>query len=129
MIQDEELVLIDMPEVAMGPPICDMAIVYRNMISAPQNRPEAIESIVGMPAELIRIAGNLFFMKHTGITDPVVLSDYYNKLELLCAVSLTLVPGGGSEWAMKSAPIMMDKHLRGVVIPNAQTICNLYKTL
>ena len=82
-----------------------------------------------MPVNLIREAGDLFFMKYTGITDPAALSDYYKKLELLCAVSLTLVPGGGSEWAIKSAPIMMDKHLRGVVIPNAQIIRNLYKAL
>ena len=129
MIQNGELVLIDMPEMTMGPPICDLVVVYRNMISAPQNKPDDIERVVGMPAELILKAGNLFFMKYTGITDPTALSEYYKKLELLCAVSLTLVPGGGSEWAMKIAPFFMDKHLRGVVIPNAQTIRNLYKTL
>ena len=78
---------------------------------------------------LIREAGDLFFMKYTGITDPKELSDFYKKLDLLCAVSLTLVPAGGSEWAIRNAPIMMDKHLRGVVIPNAQTICDIYKML
>lgn len=129
MIQDGELVLIDMPEVTMGPPICDLVVVYRNMISAPQNSPDDIERVVGMPAELILKAGNLFFMKYTGITDPAALSVYYKQLELLCSVSLTLVPGGGSEWAMKIAPFFMEKHLRGIVIPNAQTIRNLYKTL
>lgn len=129
MIQDGELVLIDMPEMTMGPPVCDLAVVFRNMISAPQNRPDAIESVVGMPAELVRKAGDLFFMKYTGITDPAALSEYYKKLDLLCAVSLTMVAGGGSEWAMKTAPFMIEKHLRGVIIPNAQTIRCLYKTL
>ena len=37
-------VLIDMPEVTMGPPICDLVAIFRDMISAPQNQPDAISS-------------------------------------------------------------------------------------
>ena len=74
MIQDGELLLIDMPEVTMGPPICDLVSVFRNMISAPNSQPALIEQSVGMPAEMI-----------------------------------------------------MNNLLRPVVIPNAQTICELYK--
>ena len=129
MIQNGELVLIDMPEVTMGPPICDLAVIYRNMISGPQNRPDAIESVMGMPPDMMQKAGDLFFMKYTGVTDPAVLAEYYKKLDLLCAVSLTLIPAGGSEWALKTAPMMMDRHLRGVVIPNAQTIREILKAL
>lgn len=129
MLQDGELVLIDMPEVTMGPPICDLVAIFRDMISAPQNKSDAIEYSVGMPAELILKAGNLFFMKYTGITDPAALGEYYKKLGLLYAVNVTLVPGGGSERAMKNAPIIMDKLLRGVVIPNEQAIRYLYKVL
>lgn len=129
MIQDGELVLIDMPEVTMGPPICDLVAIFRDMVSAPQNNSDAIEYSVGMPNELILKAGNLFFMKYTGITDPAVLGEYYKKLGLLYAVNVVLVPGGGSERAMKNAPIIMDKLLRGVVIPNEQAIRYLYKTM
>ena len=129
MLQDGELVLIDMPEVTMGPPICDLVAIFRDMISAPQNQPDAIEYSVGMGAELIQKAGNLFFMKYTGISDPAALGEYYKKLGLLYAVNVVLVAGGGSERAMKSAPIIMDKLLRGVVIPNEQVIRHLYKIL
>ena len=129
MLQDGELVLIDMPEVTMGPPICDLAAIFRDMVSAPQNRPDAIESSVGMSAELIQKVGNLFFMKYTGITDPAALGEYYKKLGLLYAVNVVLAAGGGSERAMKSAPIIMDMLLRGVVAPNEQAIRQLYKAL
>ena len=43
MLQDNELVLIDMPEVTMGPPVCDLVAIYRDMISAPQNTASVIE--------------------------------------------------------------------------------------
>ena len=36
---------------------------------AQKNQSEIIEQSVGMPADLIQKAGNLFFMKYTGITD------------------------------------------------------------
>ncbi len=129
MIQDGELVLIDMPEVTMGPPVCDLVAIFRDMISAPRNKSDAIEYSVGMPAELILKAGNLFFMKYTGITDPAALGEYFKKLGLLYAVNVSLVPGGGSERAMQNAPLIMDKLLRGVVIPNEQAIRRLYKAL
>lgn len=129
MIQDGELVLIDMPEVTMGPPFCDLTAIYRDMISAPQNKSDAIEYSVGMPAEQILKAGNLFFMKYTGITDSAALDEYYKKLGLLYAVNVALVPGGGSERAMQMAPFIMDNLLRGVVIPNEQAIRYLYKTM
>ena len=129
MIQDGELVLIDMPEVTMGPPICDLVAIFRDMISAPQSTPDIIEGSVGMSAELIQKVGNLFFMQYTGITDPAALGEYFKKLGLLYAVNVSLVPGSGSERAMQNAPFIMDKLLRGVVIPNEQTIRQLYKVL
>ncbi len=129
MIQDGELVLIDMPEVTMGPPICDMVAIFRDMISAPQNKSDAIEYTVGMDAELIQKVGNLFFMKYTGISDPAALGEYYKKLGLLYAMNVVLVVGSGSERAMKSAPMIMDKLLRGVVIPNERAIRALYRSM
>lgn len=54
MIQEGELVLIDMPEVTMGPPVCDLVSIFRDMISAPAGAEAAtIEKSVGMPAQLI----------------------------------------------------------------------------
>ncbi|MBQ9721369.1 MAG: phosphotransferase, partial [Oscillospiraceae bacterium] len=129
MIQNGELVLIDMPEVTMGPPICDLVAIFRDMISAPQNKPEAIEFSVGMPVEQIIKAGNLFFTKYTGITDPAALGEYFKKLGLLYALNVVLVVGAGSERAMQIAPIIMDTLLRGVVVPNEQAIRQLYKTM
>ena len=129
MIQNGELVLIDMPEVTMGPPVCDLVSIFRDMISAPRNSPESIEYSVGMPADMILKAGNLFFMKYTGITDPAALEGYFKKLGLLSAVNITLVAGSGSERAMKMADSIMNRLLRGVVIPNEQAIRALYRAM
>jgi aminoglycoside phosphotransferase (APT) family kinase protein len=130
MIHDGELVLIDMPEVTMGPPICDLVSVYRDMISAPQgNSAHHIEHSVGMPADLIVKAGNMFFKKYTGITDDAELQEYYKKLGLMYAFNVVLIAGAGSETATKMAPFIMDKLLRGVVIPNEQAIRYLFRSM
>ncbi len=129
MIQDGELVLIDMPEVTIGPPICDLVSIFRDMISAPQNTPDVIEGSVGMPAEMILKTGNIFFMKYTGITDPKELEEYYKKLGLLYAFNVTMVPGAGSERAMARADAIMNNLLRPVVIPNEKTIRYLFQTM
>ena len=127
MIQDGELLLIDMPEVTMGPPICDLVSVFRDMISAPNSQPALIEQSVGMPAEMIMKVGNLFFMKYMGITDGAALEQLYQKLKLLYAFNVSLILGTGSERARNAADTIMNNLLRPVVIPNAQTICELYK--
>ena len=129
MIQNGELVLIDMPEVTMGPPICDLVSIFRDMISAPQTQSGIIEGSVGMPSELISKAGNLFFMKYTGITDPAALGEYFKKLGLLYAFNVTLVPGSGSERAMQMGDTIMNNLLRPTVIPNEQAIRHLLKTM
>ena len=129
MIQDGELVLIDMPEVTMGPALCDLTAIFRDMISAPKTSPEIIEKSVGMPAEMIIKAGNMFFMKYNGFKDGTQLEEYYKKLGLLYAFNVVLVPGGGSERAMKSADRIMNNLLRGIVIPNEQAIKGLFRTM
>ena len=129
MIQDGELVLIDMPEVTMGPPICDLVSIFRDMISAPQNSASIIEKSVGMPADLILKAGNLFFMKYTGITDPAELGEYFKKLGLLFAFNVSLVPGSGSERSMTMAEHIINNLLRPIVIPNEQAIRHLFQTM
>ena len=127
MIQDGELVLIDMPEVTMGPPICDLVSIYRDMLSAPKTT--VMEQSAGMPAELILKAGNLFFQKYTGITDSAELEAYYKKLGLLQAFNVALVPGSGSERAMQMGDVIMNNLFRPIVVPNEQTIQNLFRTM
>jgi uncharacterized protein (TIGR02172 family) len=130
MINDGELVLIDMPMISQGPPICDLVATYRDMIVAPSGeQAKHIERSVGMPAEMCLKVGNLFFMKYTGITEPEQLKAYYQKLGLLFAFNTVMICGAGASKARELAPLLMDKLLRGVVIPNEQTIKYLYKTM
>ena len=130
MLHNGEPVLIDMPGISMGPPVCDLVATFRDMVSAPAgNEKGSIEKSVGMPAEMIINIGNLFFMKYTGITDPEELKAYYQKIGLLYAFNVAMMPGTGSPKAVELAPMLMDKLLRGVVIPNEQTIKYLFKTM
>ena len=130
MIQNDELLLIDMPAVTMGSAVCDMTSIYRDMIVAPAGAEAAsIERSTGMSKEMVIKVGNMFFQRYTGITDPEQLKAYYEKIGLLYAFNVSLIPGSGSEKAMKLAPILMDKLLRKIVIPNEKAIRQLFKAL
>ena len=130
MIQDGELVLIDMPEVTMGRPVCDLVSIYRDMISAPSGaQAAAVEKSCGMPAKLIIEAGHKFFKKYTGITDDAELEGYFKRIGLLYAFNVVLICGSGSEKAVALAPMLMDRLLRGVVIPNEQAIRALFSAM
>lgn len=123
MIQDGELLLIDMPEVTTDPALYDLAGIYRDMILATQgNSSSEIERSVGLPKDVIFKIGNMFFQKYTGITDKECLEKYYQQLGLICALNVTLVVATGAERAIQLAPVLMDKMLRGVVIPNEQAL-------
>ncbi len=122
MIQDGELVLIDMQEVTMGPPICDLTSIYRDMIIGPKNAVEELIRTVGMPADLIMKTGNAFFQKYMGITDQAGLDAYYKQLGLLYALNVSLIVGNGSEGAMSRGDQIMNYLLRQTVIPNEQAI-------
>ena len=130
MVQDGELVLIDMPDVTTAPPICDLVSIYRDMIVAPSGaNKDSIEQSVGMPAEEVIKVGNLFFMKYTGITDPDQLKAFYEKLGLIYAMNVALICGSGAERARQLAPMLMDKLLRGVVLPNKDALKYLLSNL
>ncbi|MBQ3426437.1 MAG: anti-sigma factor antagonist [Clostridia bacterium] len=129
MIQDGELVLIDMPEVTVGPKIWDLVGIYRDMISAPSapNGTSAIETSTGMSKNLIIDVGYKFFEGYTGIKDREQLDEYLKPLELVHALNVVLIVGAGSERAIQSAPLIMDILLRGVVIPNEQALRHILK--
>ena len=129
MIQDGELVLIDMPEVTMGPPICDLTSIYRDMIVAPNSEGTIISRSIGMPVEMISKVGNMFFMKYKGISDPAKLEEYYKKLGLLHAVNVVLIVGTGNEHAVMLAEKIMETLFRPVLLNNIETIKNLYQIM
>ncbi len=130
MLQGDELVLIDMPAVTLGPPVCDLIAIYRDLIAAPSGQEYArIERSTGMKKEMLLRVGDLFFSKYTGIADPAGLQEYYKKLGLLYAFNVSMVSGSGSAGARKLAPIIMDELLRKIVIPNEQAVRALFKTL
>ena len=54
---------------------------------------------------------------------------YFKKLGLLFAFNVSLVIGTEAENATKLAPMLMDKLLRGVVIPNEQAVRHLLSNL
>jgi uncharacterized protein (TIGR02172 family) len=129
MVQDNELLIIDMPDVTLAPPVCDLIAIYRDMVESTRNSSALMEELIGMPAEMVRRVADMFFYSYTGIDDEAELAAYYEKLDLLCSFNVTFSPAGGGANGLKWADYIMENKLRQIVVPNASTIKELYQTL
>lgn len=121
MVQGDELLLIDMPEVSQGPAQIDVVNLFRDLVSAPERSPEAITVSMDIPADLIKRIGSAFFAAYTGITDPAQLGQYFQGLGLVYALMVTFIVGAGG-MGNDYIPQVLDGLLRGVVVPNQQAL-------
>lgn len=122
MIQNGELLLIDMPEISVGPAAYDLIGIFRDMISAPKSSPQVVEKSVGLPADTISAIGGLFFSMYTGLTDPKELQAYFQRMGLLYSFNVVLTVAAGLEVSAPFVEVVLNKLLRETVIPNAQTL-------
>lgn len=121
MVSGDELLLIDMPDVSQGPTQIDIVNIFRNLVSVPRRTPEAVEGPVGIPAELIKRIGGAFFSAYTGITDPEQLEQYFQGMGPIFALFVVFFVGSGG-LGQTYIPEILEHLLRGVVIPNEQTL-------
>ena len=125
MIRDGELMFIDMTEVCYGPKILDNGAIFRDLVSAPQNTPQMCEYSMGMPAQLVAQLGQLFFLKYSGISDPAQLGDYLKTYGLASAFNISANIGAYAqvnETARERMPSVVERLIRGVVIPNKDAL-------
>ena len=125
MIKDGELMFIDMTEVCYGPKLLDNGAIFRDLVSAPQNTPQMCEHSMGMPAQLVAQLGQLFFLKYSGISDPAKLGDYLKTYGLASAFNISANIGAYAqvnETARERMPSVVERLIRGVVIPNKDAL-------
>ena len=114
-----------MTEVSYGPKCLDNAAIFRDLISAAQNTPEACEHNMGLPAPLSAQLGQLFFMKYSGISDPAQLGEYLKAAGLASAFNIGANIGAYAvvnEMARQKMPGVVEKLIRGVIIPNKDAL-------
>ena len=121
MLQDGELMLIDMGEVTRGVPIYDVATVFRDLISAPQNNSDIIEQSVGLKADKCLEVGQKFLAMYSGITDSAQFEQYMKMLGLVYAFNVVMLLPDVPKAAQR-APLIVQNLLRPVVIPNAEAL-------
>ncbi|MBR1664424.1 MAG: anti-sigma factor antagonist [Ruminococcus sp.] len=125
MIKDGELMFIDMTEVCYGPKCLDNGAIFRDLISAAQSTPQACEISMGLSAELALKLGQAFFAAYTGITDPEKLGEYLKTAGLYCAFNISANCGAYAavnEMARQKAPYIVENLIRGILIPNKDSI-------
>ena len=128
MFRGEEPVLIDMTALARGSSLCDLAVIYRGLIMGPQSANVAQrEKNMGMRAQEIRQVGDLFFMKYLGVGSREELEDCYARLHLLYALSVVVMCGKEYMKDAALAGTLMDKLLRGVVVPGKNVILEIWR--
>ena len=121
MLQDGELMLIDMGEVTLGVPIYDVAAVYRDLISAPQNNSGIIEQSTGLKSQQCIKVGKKFLAMYSGITDPAQFEQYMKTLGLIYAFNVAMLMPDVPD-ASKRAPLIVNNLIRPVLLPNAEAL-------
>lgn len=129
MIQNGELLLIDMLEISVGPAAYDMIGIFRDIVSAPKSSPQVVEKSVGLPADTISAIGGRFFSMYTGLTDPKELQTYFQKMGLMYAFNVVLTVATGFEVCSQYVEPVLNKLLRGTVIPNEQKLRYLLENM
>lgn len=125
MIKDGELMFIDMTEVCYGPKALDNGAIFRDLVSAPKNTPQMCEYSMGMPAELAAKLGQLFFANYSGISDHEQLGKYMQAVGLASAFNTGANIGAYAavnDTARERMPSVVENLIRGVIIPNKDTL-------
>ena len=125
MIKDGELMFIDMTEVCYGPKLLDNGAIFRDLVSAPQNTPQACEYSMGMPADLAAKLGHLYFANYSDISDPAQLGEYLKTAGLVSAFNIGANIGAFAavnEMARQKMPGIVERLIRGVIIPNKDAL-------
>ena len=124
MLHNDELLIIDVPDLKSGSPLYDLYTVFRDMISAPQNTPHMCEISQGMPAELCARVGQMFFSMVYQSQGQKVIGRNLQSLGLVYAFFLTLFLGEETlhPETEKAASSIVERAFRGVVLPNAQAL-------
>ena len=108
MIKDNELMFIDMTEVCYGPKFLDNGAIFRDLVSASQTTPEACEQSMGLPAPLA-----------------AKLGEYLKTAGLACAFNIGANIGAyavTNEMAKQKLPGVVERIIRGVIIPNKDAL-------
>ena len=121
MLQDGELMHIDMGEITLGVPIYDVAAVYRDLISAPQNNSGIIEQSTGLKSQQCIEVGKKFLAMYSGITDPAQFEQYMKTLGLIYAFNVAMLMPDVPD-ASKRAPLIVNNLIRPVLLPNAEAL-------
>ena len=124
MLHNDELLIIDVPDLKSGAPIYDLYTVFRDLISCPQSVPEQCEISQGMPPELCLNVGKMFFSMYFQSSDPQVIGQRMQAIGLVSALFSTLFTGEETlhHETAKHAPGIMERAFRGAVLPNAQML-------
>lgn len=124
MLHNDELLIIDVPDLQSGAPLYDLYTVYRDLITAPKSSPQVCEVSQGMSAELCSNVGQMFFSMYYHSTDPQVIGEKLKTFGLVYSFFLTLFLGEEHlhPETEKHAPGIIEHAFRGAVLPNAQAL-------
>ena len=129
MLQGEEFLLIDLPDVTVGGKVWDLIALFRDLIIGPRNIPDVIEQSTGIPVDRVRGIGRSFFMKYFGVSDESSLQPYFGMLMPLFALNSVLTSGNPSDPGHFVPAEIVKKMLREAITPNEEMIRQALQTL
>ena len=129
MLQGEEFLLIDLPDVTVGSKVWDLIALFRDLIIGPRNIPDVIEQSTGIPADRVRSIGRSFFMKYFEVNDEASLQPYFGMLMPLFALNSVLTSGDPTDPGHFVPTEIVKKMLREAITPNEEMIRQTLQTL
>ena len=129
MLQGEEFLLIDLPDVTVGSKVWDLIALFRDLIIGPRNIPDVIEQSTGIPVDRVRSIGRSFFMKYFGVSDDESLQPYFGMLMPLFALNSVLTSGDPNDPGHFVPTEIVKKMLREAITPNEEKIRHALQTL
>ncbi|MDO4482870.1 MAG: anti-sigma factor antagonist [Clostridia bacterium] len=133
MIQDGELLLIDMPEICVGPGKYDLVGVYRDLVTwpgspIPEMRQKAAVS-VDMEVEDILKIGKRFFEIEAGSEDEAAVAAFHHQMKLLFSFNAVMSVAQNFDSLVPMRPAFVERHLRGVIEPNEAALREALRSL
>jgi uncharacterized protein (TIGR02172 family) len=132
MLQGDELMLIDMADMTVGPHGYELSCLYRDMYSTTRPGKDCTftEQSIGMPREGIIRVWESFITRYLGTEDPEKTAEWMEHMELLhafnAAVAAAMAPVEIMERAM---PAVKAHFLDGVIRPKEQKLRQLISAM
>lgn len=127
MIQNDELILIDLDDIATGHPIYDLTFNYMSHVIAAQSSPQAIKRSLKMSPELAPEIRKVMLKTYFDTSDETVIQKYEQAIAAFSPFLLMLTPAKSKN--SENLPPDIAKQLIEFILPKFKAVAKVLPSL